>query len=332
MKHRKFVVTSTVVMFLLTGVVAGLALYSTMAVKASIPGIPDSVAFLPPDSQAVFGINVQKFIASPAYARFEQQHGQEVGTDLADFIAKTGVDPRKDIHYIIAAGKSADGKKGAGVVIAEGTFDLDTITAFINAHATPIKLDYNDVTVLMVPEKDGSAVEKGVALISNNEVALGELGALKAVLDIRKNKTASVLDNPTLGPIIKTLNPEEMFWFAGDPANVLAKAPTDTPLGSNITAITSVCGTLNLTTEVAGVITVTAKDELSAGKLADVAKGLLALGSLASDQNPDLSELLKGVMIQQTSTQIVLKLNFSYELLDKLHQMKKPASTARKVA
>jgi hypothetical protein len=331
MKHRKFVVASTVVMFLMIGVVVGLALYSTVAVKASIPGLPDSVAYLPPDSQAVFGINVQKFIASPVYARLEQKHGQEIGSDLAEFIAKTGVDPRKDVHYIIASGRSLEGKKGTGVVIAEGTFNLATIAAFINTQPGAIKLEYDGVTVYMIPEKDGSTIEKGVALISDKEIALGELASLKAVLDIRQNRTPSVLDNPTLGPLIKGLNPDEMFWFAGDPTNVLAKAPANTPLGGNISSIMNVFGTLNLTTEVAGKITVTAKDEVSAGKLADVAKGLLALASLASDQNPQLAELLKGILIQQDKTQIVLKLNFPFELLDKLDQIQKPAAV-KKVA
>ncbi len=337
MKHRKFVVASTVIMFLLVGVVAGLALYSTIAVKASIPGLPEAIGYLPYESQAVFGINVPKFINSPAYARFQEKHGDQVGKDLADFIAKTGVDPRRDISYIIAAGRSADGKKGNGVVVAQGSFNIAAITAFINSQpVAPIKLDYNGATVFMIPEKDGSTVEKGIAFLSDSEIALGEIGALKEVLDIRASMNTlkplqSVLDNPTLGPLIKNLDSGEMFWFAGDPANVLAKAPANTPLGGNLSAITNVFGTLNLTTEVDGAITVTAKDEVSAGKLADIARGLLALGSLASDQNPDLAGLINGVKITQNKEKILLRLNISYDLLDKLQQSKKPA-VAKKVA
>jgi len=338
MKHRKFVVTSTVLMFFVTGIVAGLAVYSTVVVKASIPGLPEAVAYLPPDSQAVFGMNVKKFIDSPMYARLQAKQGDQIGKDLQDFIAKTGVDPRKDISYIIAAGRSADGKKGTGVVIAQGTFNATAITNFINTQFTPIRVDYPGAVVLMIPEKDGSSVDKGIAFMSDNEIALGEIGALKEVLDIRKDGKPGVLDNPTLGPLIRTLNPEEMFWFAGDPTNVLAKAPANTPLGGNLTAIVNVFGTLNITTEVAGTITVTAKDAVSAGKLADVAKGLLALGSLASDQNPDLAQLLAGVKIEQiqnTSTrandQIRLRINFPIDLLDKLQQMK-PAAAMKKVA
>jgi hypothetical protein len=102
MNHRKFVVTSTVLMFLVAGTVAGLALYTGMAVNASIAGIPEAVSYLPADCQAVFGMNVKAFIASPVYARFEQKHGEDFGTDLAEFITKTGVDPRRDVSYVIA--------------------------------------------------------------------------------------------------------------------------------------------------------------------------------------------------------------------------------------
>jgi len=337
MKHRKFVVTSTVVMFILVGVVAGLALYPSMVVNASIPGLPEAVAYLPMDSQAVFGMNVQKFIASPAYATFEQKHGDQVGKDLADFIAQTGVDPRKDISYVVASGRSLEGKKGTGVVIAQGNFNTAAITTFISTKTTPIKLDYNGATVLIIPEANGNTVDKGIAFLSEQEIALGEIGTLKEVLDIKASqatasKKSNVFDNPTLGPLLTQLNPDEMFWFAGDPTNVLAKAPANTPLGGNITAITSVFGTLNVTTEVVGTITVTAKDDVSAGKLADIAKGLLALGSLASDQNPNLAELLKGVMIQQSKNSVQVKVNFPIDLLDKLEQMKKPAAISKKVA
>jgi hypothetical protein len=339
MKHRKFVVTSTVIMFLLTGVVAGLALYSTVVARASNPGLPVAVGYLPMNSQAVFGMNVQKFIASPVYARFQARQGEQVGKDLQDFIDKTGVDPRKDISYIIAAGRSLDGKKGTGVVIAQGTFNTAAITTFISTQVTPIRVDYPGAVVLMIPEKDGSSVDKGIAFMSENEIAVGEITALKEVLDVRRGVEKGVYENPTLGPLISKLNPNEMFWFAGDPTNVLSKAPANTPLGGNITAIVNVFGTLNLTTEVAGTITVTAKDVVSAGKLADVAKGLLALGSLASDQNPDLAQLLSGVRIEQiqnadtsANDQIRLRINFPIELLDKLQNMKPAAATAKKVA
>jgi hypothetical protein len=334
MRHRSFVVTSTVILFFVAGVIAGLSFYSAVIVKAQMPGLPEALAYLPTDSQAVFGMNVDRFVQSPVYARFEQQHGQEYGSDLAEFIQKTGVDPRKDIRYVVAASRPSGEKKGNGVVIAEAhkAFDSVAITSFISTKTKPIELKYADAIVLMIPETDGSSVEKGIAFLSNKEIALGELTALKSVLDTRKSGGQSVLNNPVLGPMLQAINPDDMFWFAGDPTNILAKAPANTPLGGNISAITQVFGTLNLTDAVDGTVTVTAKDEASATKLADVARGLVALGQLASDQNPELAGLVQGITVKQNVEKITLKLNFPIEVLEKLGHAKPATAAAKKIA
>lgn len=324
MNHRKFVVTSTIVMFLIVGTVAGLALYTTLSVKASMRGIPEAVAYLPADCQAVFGMNVQKFIASPAYSRFQEKHGNEYGKDLAEFIEKTGVDPTRDIAYIVAGGKALAPGNGKGVVIASGNFDQARITNFINAHHAPIRVDYKNATVLMVPEQDGNKVDKGIAFLGGGEIALGDLESLKEALDVRDNPGLGLKKNATLWPLLRELDPEEMFWFAGDPSTVLSKAPTNTPIGGSIGAIRSIVGTVNLTDAVTGRITATAGDEESARKLADVARGLVALGQLAGSESQEIAQLVSGITVTQDKKQVQLLLNFSIDLLERL-QRSKPA-------
>src|SRR4030095_2905508 len=115
MNRRKFVFTSTILMVLIAGVVTGLALYSTYIVRASLPGLPEAVTYLPAESHAVFGMNVRKFVDSPVYAKFEAKHGQKIAADLAEFIARTGVDPRRDLSYVVAAGRADDHKHEGAV-------------------------------------------------------------------------------------------------------------------------------------------------------------------------------------------------------------------------
>ncbi len=325
MNHRKFVVASTVLMLAAAGIVAGLAFYSNFSATASISKLPAAVGYLPRDVQAVFGMNVQKFVASPVYAQFQKTHGEEIGKNLAEFIAKTGVDPTKDVLYVVAGGSLGSERKGTGVVIAvaTGRFNKDTIVSFIKSQVVPIPVDYDGATVLMIPEKNGEKLEKGIAFLSDAEIALGDLDSLKAVLDVRFRRADNISRNPTLGPLIDSLNPTEMFWFAGDAASILSKAPaqTNTPLGGNISAIVNVVGTLNLDDAVRGKITVTAKDKASAGKLADVARGFIALGQLATEQDPNLTALLNGVSIAtdaKEETKLHLVVNFPFELLEKL--------------
>lgn len=332
MKHRKFVITSSILIALIAALIGGLSFYSSFAVKASIPGLPEAVGFLPADTQAVFGMNVKKFVESPIYAKFEQKHGEKIGSDLADFIAKTGVDPRKDITYVIAGVKALAERKGSGAVIAVGQFDSVKITDYINSKYTPVRVDYKGTTILLQSNKDASKIDKGIAFLSGTEVALGDLDTLKQVIDIRGGALQGVLSNAILAGLIKGLNPSEMFWFAGEAGKILQNAPSKTTLISGLSSITEIVGTLNLTDTVTGKITATAKDDESARKLADVARGFVALGQLAGEQDPTIAEIMKGVSVTQEKNVIRLNVNFDIDLLEKLdhgprHSASKPAKS-----
>jgi hypothetical protein len=312
-----------------TVAVAGMALYTNFVVSADIPGLPKAVTYLPAECDAVFGINVQKFLASPFFAKIEEEHGEQIGADLVEFIAKTGVDPRTDIDYIIAGGRKVD-QKGEGVAIAVGKFNTAAITTFIHSESVPIEVQYKDAKVLMIPENNGNQLDKGIAFLSESEIALGDLESLKEVLDVRFSDAAGIESNEVIEPLLAELNPGEMFWFAGDASRILDKAPTNNPLGANIAAIQNVVGTLSLTEAVQGQITATARDVESATKLADVARGFIALGQLAIEQSPqhqELSELMQGITISQNEDKIQLMVNFPIELLEKLHRAKKEIKT-----
>ena len=323
MKHRKLMVVSTLVTIGIIGAVAGLALYTNYSVKASAPSLPEALNSLPSDCQFLFGINVQKFVSSSAYAKFRQRQSQQIGNDLAAFIDKTGVDPARDIAYLVAAGRPGEKAKGEGVVIVTGRFNQSAITAYIRSKSTPIEMKYGGALVLMIPDPKNDAVERGVVFLDGGEIAMGDLESLKAVLDVGGKADKSILSNPAIAPLISSISPDEMFWFAGDAAGVLAKAPVSNPLGANISSIRNVVGILNITDAVTGKITVTAINAESATKLADTVRGVVAFGQLAGDQNPDLKMLLGGLAISQTSTQVSVALNFPTALLEKLEQARK---------
>jgi len=324
MNRRKFVLVSTVLMFAVAGLVAGLTMYTSFVAKADIQSLMSAVQFFPKDTQAIIGINVKAFLGSPFYAKIEAEHGDRIGSGLAEFIQKTGVDPRTDLDYVIAGGRSLGGGKGKGAMIAVGRFNETTIVNFIKTKSVPIEVQYQGATVYMIPEQSGSSLEKGIAFLNSGEMALGDLESLQAILDVRAGG-ASVTSDSVLTPMLQELNPNDMFWFAGDASSIMANSPVNTPFGDKISAIQSIYGTLNLTQVVSGQITAIARDDESATKLADVARGLLALGSLATDQKPELAplkDIMSGVTIVQEKNRIQLSVNFSADLLDQLRQLK----------
>jgi hypothetical protein len=316
MKHRKFVIASAVVMIGVAGAIALLALYPGHLVKASVPSLPDALNNIPSDYQFISGINVQRFVTSPYYARIRQKQNQapQIGNDLATFIEKTGVDPARDISYLVFAG----GSKGNGVGIVAGTFDADKIVSYIRSKASPTEIQYAGARVIMIPDRNGSGVQNGIAFLSNREIVVGNLESIKSALDTTAG--TSILSNPGISSLVNSINPEEMFWFAGDASGLLARAPVSTPLGQNISSIQSIVGTLNITDAVVGRITATASSPDAAAKLTDVFKGFVALGQLSGNQNPDLKALLDGLTVSQNDSQVTLSLNVAVDVLEKLQQ------------
>jgi len=320
MNRRKFVVISTVAMLAITMAVVGLSFYSNFAARASGQGLPNAVHYFPADSHAVFGINVQAFINSPVYAQIAQTHEQEIGKDLAEIVAKTGVDPRKDVDYVIGAARPNQ-PNGAGVVIAVGRFVPATIISFINSQGTAIRVDYNGATVFMLPEANGSKLEKGVAFLPTSEIALGDLDSLHAVIDVCSSGAPSIDNNPNLSSLLAKLNPQDMFWFAGDPSSVMSKIPTTVPSVPAISSIQSIYGSVNISASVTGKVAVIARDSTAAGQLADFARGLIALGNLAGGQNQNLADLLKGLQVKQNDSnanELDVSLTLPLDLIQKL--------------
>lgn len=321
MNRRRFVFTSSVMMLILAGAAASLAFY-THHLAQGFYGLPDAVRYLPADSQGVFGVNVREFINSSFYGQLEARHGGEIGSDLQEFVAKTGVDPRKDIDYIVAAVLRSGESRGGGVAIAVGTheFNSEQIKSYIYSHCVPIEVDYHNAQVLMIPEHNGDRLEKGIAFLGGNMIALGDLETLKKVIDVQSGVegAAGIESNSTLAPLIGRVNTGEMFWFAGDAQAVLSKAPANAPFAENLSSVQTVFGTLNINEEVIGTIVATTRDPETAGKLADVARGFKALGQLASDQNPELTSLMAGIDIFQEDSSVTVKVNFPTDILEKL--------------
>jgi hypothetical protein len=318
MKLRNAVVVSILVVLGIACAGAVTALYRDVAVKASAPDYAAGLSSIPPNYQFVFGINVQKFAQSPAYAKFQQNN--PMGNDLAVFVEKTGLNPMRDISYLVGAANSREKSGDKGIVIVSGRFSKESIVSYIRSKSSVIEEPYGGTSVMMFPEPQSDAIKKGLAFVNDQEIALGDLESLKAVLDIRGQESRSILSNETMAPLIRSIGPDEMFWFAGDPAGVLEKTSATAPLAASAATIKSIVGTMNIGDALTGKITATAFSSEEALKLADTIRGLIALGQLAANRNPELKGLFGGLAVSQNSAQVSVDLNFPADLLAKMQQ------------
>jgi hypothetical protein len=324
MIFRKAVVTGILIVLGIASAGAVMALYVDYSVKAAAASLPSGLSRIPSDYKLVFGINVQKFAQSSALSKFHSIN--PAGNDLALFAEKTGLDPMRDISYLVGAANGKNQARNRGVVIVSGKFNKDAIVSYIRSKAAPIEQEYRGALVMMMPEPNSNEVQKGIVFLSSQEIALGDLESLKMVLDINGQEMKSVVYSDTMAPLLQRINTDEMFWFAGDAAGVPLTAPANAPIPISVSSIKGFVGAMNIGDAVTGRITATAVNPDGALKLADAARGLIALGQLAGNgnQQADIKLLLGGITVSQEASEVSIALNFPSDLLARMGQSRSP--------
>jgi hypothetical protein len=329
MKHRKTVVASFLALILVTGAVAALSIYSFYSARASA-GLPGALSSIPSDYPFVFGMNVRQLTASPFYQKLRQESPQtlSLGDDLANFTEQTGLDPARDIASVIVASGPRGSAKPEGLLIVSGDFNRERITSYIRAKAAPAETEIGGVQVMLVPDKKNANVQNGMAFLNEHEIASGSLDSLKAAFDTRSGARKSILANPTVTGLLDGIDLNSMFWFAGDASGAIQQSPIAVPAGLNASAVQSVSGAFNFGENFVGSITATAADASAATKLADLVRGVMALGQLSGNQNPDLNALMSGIAVTQNAAQINLSFNIPGTLLQKMGKAKAAPKTS----
>jgi hypothetical protein len=325
MNRDKNLVVSVLIMM---GIAAAVLSLSTgIPAKASAANTPDALQNIPSDYHFVSGINVRRLTASSFYLKLRQEQPQaaQLGSMLARFTEQTGIDPIRDISYLVLAGRrNGESTKPEGLVIVSGEFDRKQITSFIRSKAAPIETEYGGTAIMMVPDKTDASVKNGMAFLSEHEIAMGSLISLKAALDTRTRVKKNIRSNATISSLLSSINMDEMFWFAADAAGALRESPIPMPPAINASSIQSIAGAFDINEDIVGEITATAIDSNAATKLADIFRGVLALGQLSQNQNPDLRLLLNTITIAQNAAQINLSFNIPGDLLKKLERKGTP--------
>lgn len=307
------------------GIAAAILSISTgIPVKASAANAPDALQNIPPDYHFVSGINVRRLTASSFYLKLRQEQPQaaQLGSALSKFTEQTGIDPARDISYLVLAGRAGESTKPEGLVIVSGEFDRNRITSFIRSKAAPIEMEYGGTSVMMFPDKTDASVKNGMAFLGEHDIAMGNLVALKAALDTRTGVKKNILSNAAISSLLSNVNMDAMFWFAADAAGAFRKSTLPMPPALNAASIQSVAGTFDINEDIVGKITATAIDGNSATKLADVFRGIMAFGQLSQNQNPDFRLLLNTITITQNASQISLDFNIPGDLIKKLGRTK----------
>jgi TonB family protein len=305
----KFIRTAISVALLVLGIIFAISGPDSGNAFAQIP--QDVLNSIPSDFEYVSVINVQRFVETPMYARSKQ--GQktigQVTDDIAAFAENIGVDPTQDISYLFIAGSA----KKPQITIASGSFDKKKILNYIKSKTQFPQMEqvYRGSTIWMCTP------QIGIAFLTDQDIAMGYIGTLRAALDTRAGVQKGIVSNPQLASLI-SMPITEMFWFAGISGSALAKAPVPIPLGPVESSIQNIAGSFNITDSVVGKIAVSANNSDIAAKLVGLYRRIAAWGQLSENPDAGVTVLSGGLTVDQNESQVKMSLNFTAESLSKV--------------
>jgi hypothetical protein len=322
-KSRMVVLASTLIVGAGALTAVG-ALYLDPA-RAAVGPLPAEGLVLPADAQFVAGIDVRKFVASPFYTRFSEEHAQARPQAFAEMEAKTGINPERDVDAIYMAGRKTLGKRGAdgGVVVVVGTFDRYKVQRAIEtSHKGVTSLNYQGTPVYLFNEDAEKGKAGAVAFLDDRTLVMGARASVEQTISA-KASGGGLRSNAAMTALLEGVRPGSTFWAVGD-QSVLSQMPGGMPAPGgdgqtmSLPPLKTVVVTGDLDPVVSFEATGEAADAAAAQNLADVVRGFVALATLQANQKPELKQLASGVSITTDANKVRIAARFPYELLDSL--------------
>jgi hypothetical protein len=312
------------------------ALYLDPA-RAAVGPLPAEGLALPADSQFVVGIDVRRFVASPLYTRFGEEHAVARPRAFAEMEEKTGINPEREVDAIYVAGRKSAGKgspDGDGVVIVVGTFDRDKVSRAIEtSHKEAASTTYHGSPVYVFAESRVGGTGGAVAFLDDHTLVMGSRRGVEQTIDVKSGDVQGLRSNAAMTALLETVRPGSTFWVVGD-QSALANLPLGLamPGGDGQSVSLPPLKTVVVTGDLDPAVSFEAKgeaaDAAAAQGLADVVRGFVALATLHANQKPELKQLASGVSVTTDANTVRVAARFPYELLETLRPKKAALSTA----
>lgn len=280
---------------------------------------------LPADVLMVIDVDVAGFVKSELYKKHSEKllanwpGAKEPG--YVRFKESTGFNAETDIRSMsIGLAGEVFGGKPTVYAVADGNFDQAKWDNFAKGEEK-LKVGSQDglTTYTSTEPGDGGSPPPTFAIVDKSTMILAETANLGTLIGAVKGG-ANLKTSPKLGALISKAGAGQirMAVVLPDQAKEQMKAnPQMAPLAS----VQTVDFSLNATAGIDVVLEATA-DTADNGKLVyDTLNGLLAMGKMASGENPDLAKLMTNLKLEPNGAANKMSLSIPAEDVDKLMGM-----------
>ena len=300
----------------LAGVLVGaVAYFSGRGVSAQTGSQGPSLAFVPQGASLIGYVDLKSVASSPLAESWSEsmREGTPFGA-LDELEESTGIDALKDIDSLTLAVGPGTGKPERWGIAVKGVFDRDRLVEKLSAHKGEVETSTHAGADLYL-FRSGTQTT-AMAQPDDSTVLIGDPAYVRDMLDSgagTKPSAAGSLEAWGYGDF-----QGESFWFAGTPPDAVHGL---VGRGSGGESLRTFAITGRLDSDLLLRARGQAVDSKKAQELADVLRGLIALGRLQKDSSPRgalLGRVMESVSVELADQEIDVNLTVPYDSIREL--------------
>lgn len=296
--------------------------------KATGGGGDSSALFslIPAEASGVMSLNFKKMAAMDFFDKMVKEAETKPDAmegpfkNYQDFVSKTGIDPKKDIHAIAAGitGKIAPGTDTAVVAVVEMNVDQNKVLPIMKEKGAQYAEEtYKGVSLYNF--KDNKGKDTAFAFIKENIVGFGEPAMLKKVVELSQGEGQSILDNKELMEQMKKLKSSALFKFVMDFPEEAKKIHDGGMFKADLSKAEAFLAEIDISGSTwEGQLILVSKNPEGNEALVTTINSMKGMAAMAG---PEVAELVKNIDLSAKSDSIVLEFSITEELAKKLQDM-----------
>jgi hypothetical protein len=258
---------------------------------------------VPSDTVLMVGTRLEALLKTPVY----QKHfaGKQF-SQVEDFAARTGLDPRKDLWELLFVSNGHQ-----GILLGRGKFADEMMEPRLERQQGGERSGYKGLT--LIGNEHGAIV-----FISPTTAALGDLPTLHSFIDQRGSSHGPP---PALAALMKQIPSEAQFWAAYGGGQIHLPFDENSNLGNLNRLLGSLqTGTIyfDLRNGLNGVAEGVCTNDAAAQDVEGALKALIGIGRLSVPKDqPELAQAYDGLRVTQEGHRVKLYIDVRQEIVDR---------------
>lgn len=279
--------------------------------------LPQPAPFVPASANLIVYVDWSALLASSVLAGVETSLiDSDSWAAIEELAELSGMDPLKDLWSVVYFTTPAeDGGSGWGIA-GYGAFDPERLIENAEARGRVSRARYRETTLYTLPAFGPSlgnlTGEQVVAFPDSTTVLFGAPAQVRAMLDAGSGFAPAASDSGALAGALEEFTAAESLWTVGAGDGGLAsRAGGAGAIGlSNVPPLVSFSLSARFGMKVKVRARAETLDSETANRLAEVVRGIAAMGALAQPVDESLQEVLESLEVETIDERV----EFSFEI------------------